>query len=60
MFLWLAGPESPLGIDSLDAVEIVVMVQNRYGVRIESMESSRLVLENFASLLDFIRKNRTS
>ncbi|MDA3786000.1 MAG: acyl carrier protein [Deltaproteobacteria bacterium] len=55
----LIGPESPLGIDSLDAVEIVVAVQNRYGVRIESMESSRLVLENFASLLEFIRKNRT-
>ncbi|MDR9501892.1 MAG: acyl carrier protein [Desulfurivibrionaceae bacterium] len=49
-----------MGIDSLDAVEIVVMVQNRYGVRIESIESSRLVLENFATLLEFIRKNRTS
>ncbi|MEN8141264.1 MAG: acyl carrier protein [Thermodesulfobacteriota bacterium] len=54
----LIGPESPLGIDSLDAVEIVVAVQNKYGVRIESMESSRLILETFATLLDFVAKAR--
>ncbi len=59
MNLPLIGPESPLGIDSLDAVEIVVTVQNRYGVRIESMESSRLVMESFSSLLEFIRQNKT-
>ncbi|MEN8189643.1 MAG: phosphopantetheine-binding protein [Thermodesulfobacteriota bacterium] len=55
----LIGPESPLGIDSLDAIEIVVAVQNRYGVRIESMESSRLVLATFGTLYAFIEENRT-
>jgi len=54
----LIGPESPLDIDSLDAVEIVFTVQNRYKVRIDSEETSRKVLASLQSLADFIRDNR--
>lgn len=54
----LIGPESPLGIDSLDAVEIVFTVQNRYGVRIDSEETSRQVLANLQTLAGFVEKNR--
>ena len=53
----LIGPESPLGIDSLDAVEIVFTVQNTYQVRIDSEERSREVLASLQSLARFIRKN---
>ncbi|NEX20730.1 acyl carrier protein [Thiorhodococcus mannitoliphagus] len=52
----LIGPESALGIDSLDALEIVVMVQKDYGVRIESENTSRIVLQSAASLASHIRK----
>lgn len=54
----LIGPDSPLEIDSLDAVEIVVAVQNRYGVRIESVESGQRIMATLASLAEFIRRNR--
>ena len=54
----LIGPESPLGIDSLDAVEIVFTVQNRYQVRIESEETSRQVLASLKTLAEFVEKNR--
>lgn len=54
----LIGPESFLDIDSLDAVEIVFTVQNRYKVRIDSEETSRKVLANLESLADFVRRNR--
>ena len=54
----LIGPESPLDIDSLDAVEIVFTVQNRYMVRIDSEETSRKVLATLSSLADFVRENR--
>lgn len=53
----LIGPESPLGIDSLDAVEIVVTVQNNYKVRINSEERSREVLASLQTLAGFIREN---
>ena len=54
----LIGPESPLDIDSLDAVEIVFTIQKRYQVRIDSEETSREVLATLKSLADFVRINR--
>ncbi len=54
----LIGPESPLDIDSLDAVEIVFTVQKRYQVRIDSEETSRKVLASLKSLADFVRTSR--
>ncbi|MDH3360423.1 MAG: phosphopantetheine-binding protein [Desulfobulbaceae bacterium] len=53
----LIGPESVFGIDSLDAVEIVFTVQNKYKVRIDSEERSRELLASLSALADFIRNN---
>ncbi len=54
----LIGPESPFGLDSLDAVEIVVAVQRKYNVRIDSQETSRRVLQSLRTLAEFIRSRR--
>lgn len=54
----LIGPESPLGLDSLDAVEIIVTVQMRYGIRIDAEKIGRTILQTVGSLADFIRKER--
>ncbi len=54
----LIGPDSPLGLDSLDAVELVVAVQKRFGVRIGGEDSSREVLESIETLADFIRREQ--
>lgn len=54
----LIGPDSPFGLDSLDAVEIVVEVQRRYNVRIDARETGRQVLQSLGTLADFIRSRR--
>lgn len=54
----LIGPESPLGLDSLDAVEIVVAVQKTYGVRIGGEDTSREVLQSISSLAGYIRNEQ--
>jgi len=54
----MIGPDSPWGLDSLDAVEIVVAVQKKYGVRIGGQDSSREVLRSLRVLAAFIRKER--
>jgi len=53
----LIGPESVLGLDSLDAVEIVVAVEKKYHVRIDAQETSRKVFRSINTLADHIKKN---
>lgn len=54
----LIGPDSRLGLDSLDAVEVVVAIQKKYNIRIDSQETSRRVLQSLRTLADFIRSRR--
>lgn len=56
----LIGPDSPFGLDSLDAVEVIVAVQKTYGVRIGGESTSREVLSSLNALADFIRTERNS
>ncbi|BCR03208.1 acyl carrier protein [Desulfuromonas versatilis] len=55
----LIGPDSPLGLDSLDAVEVVVAVQKKYDVRIGGQDTSREVLRSLRTLADFIRHGQS-
>jgi acyl carrier protein len=52
----LIGPESALGLDSLDAVEIVVAVEKKYHIRIGSQETSRKIFRSLKTLANYIRK----
>lgn len=54
----IVGPDSPWGLDSLDAVEIIVEVQKQFNVRIGGQETGRELLRSLRSLADFIRKER--
>ncbi len=56
----LIGPDSPLGTDSLDALEIAVTIQNTYGVRMDSENTSRTVLQSLATLAAYINDNKDS
>jgi len=55
----LLGPDSLLGLDSLDAVEIVALVQAKFGVRISSQETSVRVLASLHSLAAYITEQRS-
>lgn len=52
----LIGPDSPLGIDSIDALEIAVTVQQEYGVRMDSENTTRVVMQSLATLAEYIQK----
>ncbi|MEA3348844.1 MAG: phosphopantetheine-binding protein [Pseudomonadota bacterium] len=53
----LFGDEG-LGLDSLDAVELVVLIQKHFGVEIKDMEEGREALASISSLTDFIETRR--
>ncbi|MBO5821997.1 MAG: acyl carrier protein [Lentisphaeria bacterium] len=48
-----------LGLDSLDAVEIVVLMQRKYGIPQSEVENKREIFATFATLADFIAAKRT-
>ena len=52
----LVGPQSELGIDSLDAIEIVAAVEKKYGVRINNVNTAQTILKTLDSLAEFIRR----
>ena len=47
-----------LGLDSLDAVELVVQVQKYFGVEIKDMEEGRVAFQSINSLSNFIEERR--
>ncbi len=51
----LIGPDSPLGIDSIDALEIAVTVQQQYGVRMDSENTTREVLQTLNTFSQYIQ-----
>jgi acyl carrier protein len=54
----IIGDGSPFGLDSLDAVEIVVGVHKRFGVRIGDQVTSRQVLRSLRTLAAFVDDHR--
>ena len=47
-----------LGLDSLDAVELVVQVQKYFGVEIKDMDEGRVAFQSINSLGNFIEERR--
>lgn len=47
-----------LGLDSLDAVEIVVLVQKNFNVEIKNMDEGRTAFQSVNSLVDFVRERQ--
>jgi len=46
-----------LGLDSLDGVEIVVMLQRHYGLDVKDMQKGREIFQSVNTLADYVHKN---
>jgi acyl carrier protein len=51
-------PEHPLGLDSLDTLQISMALQNNYGIRLVDPKEARRVMISINSLADYVEKNR--
>lgn len=52
--------EEGLGLDSLDAVELVVLINKHYGIQIQDMEEGRVAFASINALADFITTNQNN
>lgn len=49
---------SGLGLDSIDALELIVLLEKEYGIRIENPKDGQKVFYSINSLADFIRTHQ--
>jgi len=55
----LFGPEARLGLDSLDALQISMAIQARFGVRMADSKETRRALASIAHLAEHLGERRT-
>jgi len=49
-----------LGLDSIDSLELMVLLERNYGIKIEDAREGRTVLGSVNSMADYIAKHRQS
>ena len=54
----LLGPGNAFGLDSVDAIDIVMTVQKHFNVRIADQNLARDVLESVDTIAEFIQRER--
>jgi acyl carrier protein len=47
-----------LGLDSIDALELIVLLENNYSIKIANPEEGQTVFNSVNSMADYITKNR--
>lgn len=50
------GPQSRLALDSLDALQVSMALQKRYGVRLVDSKDTRRILSCVGNLADYLLK----
>jgi acyl carrier protein len=54
----LFGAKSRIAMDSLDALQVSLALQQHYGVRIEGAKDGRRILTSIASIAAYIRQQQ--
>jgi len=48
-----------LGLDSIDSIELIVLLSREYGINIQDPKDGRKILTDINTMVDYIEKNRT-
>lgn len=47
-----------LALDSIDALELIVMLERRYGIRLANPAEGKAIFKSVATMADYVAKNR--
>ncbi len=47
-----------LGLDSIDALELIVLLEKRYGIKLASPAEGKVIFKSVATIADYVAKNR--
>ena len=48
-----------LGLDSIDSIELIVLLSREYGIEIKDPKEGRKILTDINTMIDYIEKHRT-
>ncbi len=48
-----------LGLDSIDSVELIVLLDREYGIKIQNPAEGRQILVDVTTIVEYIEANRT-
>ena len=51
--------DSEIGLDSIDALEIIVLLERQYGVKISSQEEGKKVFHSVRSIAEYITEKQS-
>ena len=59
------NPDSPLfgeglGLDSIDALELIVLLEKHYGIKIEDPKDGKTIFQSLTTLAEYIKANGKS
>ena len=47
-----------LGLDSIDALELIVMLEKNYGIKIEDPKAGKKIFTSVTSIAEFVQANK--
>ncbi|MDE7403109.1 MAG: acyl carrier protein [Muribaculaceae bacterium] len=47
-----------LGLDSIDALELIVLMEREYGIKLSNPAEGKEIFKSVASVADYVSKNR--
>lgn len=50
---------SGLGLDSIDALELIVLLEKQYGIRLANPAEGKEIFKSVASIADYVARHRT-
>ena len=48
-----------IGLDSIDALELIVLLEKEYGIRLANPAEGKEIFKNVATIAEYVDKNRT-
>ena len=59
------NPDSPLfgeglGLDSIDALELIVLLEKHYGIKIEDPKDGKTIFQSLRTMAEYIKANGKS
>jgi len=50
--------EEGIGLDSIDVLEIIVLLEKQYGIRVANSKEGKAIFQNVRSIAEYVQANR--